>query len=103
MHRRWFAAALPLLLTACPGPTELDELEPYRGDWITLTSDPLPFVHTDGDGTPLISTITIGGKPVRSGGNENFANRGDVIVEFWDREEIKRFSIRRTEPARTYG
>jgi len=49
---------------------------PYRDEWVVEAD--LDFVHTAADGTPLISALVIGGHETI----DNFANRGDVIVNF---------------------
>jgi hypothetical protein len=50
--------------------------QPFRDQWrVEVDAD---FVHTHADGTPLITSLTIGGVET----NDNFANRGDVIVNF---------------------
>lgn len=49
---------------------------PYRDEW-RVEAD-LDFIHVDGSGIPLIHELTIGGRET----NDNFANRGDVIVNF---------------------
>lgn len=49
---------------------------PFRDDWRVVADQ--AFEHTAADGTPQIFDLTIGGREE----NENFANRGDVIVNF---------------------
>lgn len=49
---------------------------PFRDDW-RVEAD-LDFVHTDAAGIPLIFDLSIGGPET----GDNFANRGDVIVNF---------------------
>lgn len=49
---------------------------PFRDEW-RVEAD-LEFIHTDASGVPLIDTLVIGGVETI----DNFANRGDVIVNF---------------------
>lgn len=49
---------------------------PFRDEW-RVEAD-LDFVHTDAGGAPAIFDLIIGGTQT----NDNFANRGDVIVSF---------------------
>lgn len=49
---------------------------PFRDEW-QVEAD-LDFIHTDADGAPLIYALSIGGLAT----DDNFANRGDVIVNF---------------------
>lgn len=50
--------------------------QPFRDEW-RVEAD-LAFIHTDASGVPLIDTLVIGGVETL----DNFANRGDVIVNF---------------------
>ncbi len=50
--------------------------QPFRDQWRVEVDQ--EFVHTDASGTPLIFSLTVGGVET----NDNFANRGDVIVTF---------------------
>ncbi|MCH9683688.1 MAG: hypothetical protein K0V04_19800 [Deltaproteobacteria bacterium] len=67
--------------------------QPFRDAWQVAVD--LPFVHTNpDDGTAEIFDITVGGRL----NNDNFANRGDVIVDFngpTDRilVELRRFTL----------
>ncbi|MEX1366115.1 MAG: hypothetical protein AB1Z98_23520 [Nannocystaceae bacterium] len=72
------AIAAPLVGCTDEPPGGGDRL-PYRDEWRVVAD--LDFVHTtieDGDEVVQISDITIGGREA----NDNFANRGDVIVDF---------------------
>lgn len=65
------------LLSGCPGPDDGGtQRTPFRDEWRTVADQ--PFIHTDGEGVPQIFTLDIGGRE----SNDNFANRGDVIVNF---------------------
>ena len=80
VHKDLTSAAFVLAFSAplfgCPsdGPSTDDRL-PYRDEWQTVAD--VDFVHTSADGVE-IGTISIGGRLT----NDNFANRGDVIVNF---------------------
>ena len=64
-----------------PGEEPLGPLFVYeRSQWQEVVA-PLPF----GDD---VTTVRIGGPLESVGGGTNFANRGDVIVQFWERDEI---------------
>lgn len=76
---------LPLVaLVACTGsdsgcgtqPIELADEMPFRDGWEVAAE--VDFVHTDADGSPLITELLIGGTRT----NDNFVNRGDVVVLF---------------------
>ena len=71
------------------------ELVPHRDEWRTEYEGDFPYLA--GDGTAQITTVTIGSREV----GDNFANRGDVIVEFSDTDEIKvemrRFTFARND------
>ena len=88
MKRQIFALSLgcAALLTGCPG----DEpggggsnLQPFRDDWKVEAEVPFPYL--DAENVAQISNVEIGGLETR----DNFANRGDVIVEFADTNTIK--------------
>jgi hypothetical protein len=49
---------------------------PFRDEWRVEVD--LDFIHVDGSGLPLIFDLAIGGRET----DDNFANRGDVIVNF---------------------
>jgi hypothetical protein len=71
---------------------------PFRDDWRTAADQ--PFEHTASDGTPQIFNLTIGGLER----NDNFANRGDVIVDFDGPPnriliELRRFTFTTTDEA----
>jgi len=54
-----------------------DDRKPFRDGW-RVAAD-VDFIHTDlSDGLALIVDLTIGGRET----NDNFANRGDIIVNF---------------------
>lgn len=72
-------------LAACAGggsggctnePPGTSQRSPFRDDWQPVVDQ--AFEHTASDGTPQIFELTIGGREE----NDNFANRGDVIVNF---------------------
>lgn len=68
-----------LLSTALAGCTEDESsggLQPYEDEWREEILTAFPYL--DEAGEPQITSITIGGLPV----GDNFANRGDVIVQF---------------------
>ncbi|MBL4685038.1 MAG: hypothetical protein JKY37_10645 [Nannocystaceae bacterium] len=67
---------LAMPLVACTGDdSSTSERRPFRDSWRTVVD--ADFVHTVADGS-LISDLKIGGREF----NDNFANRGDVIVNF---------------------
>lgn len=91
-------SSLALALTAgltsgCPGAGNGDtERAPYRDDWRMVADQ--PFIHSDADGVAQIFDLVIGGRE----NNDNFANRGDVIVNFDGGEdriivELRRFTF----------
>ena len=55
---------------------------PMRDDWTLEYRG--PFVYLEDDGTPRITSLSVGGTPYAS----NFANRGDVVVQFADTSDI---------------
>jgi len=81
---RTIASTLIALVTALPiigcGSDDEPERRPFRDRWRDVGS--FDFVHTafddEGDATTLIGDLIVGGLEY----NSNFANRGDVIVEF---------------------
>lgn len=93
-------AAQALALVGAIGCTGEDPPElfskPYRDEWRREVDLDFRYIV---NGTVQISTITIGGAPVGQG--ENFANRGDVVVEFHDQEKIfvdvRRFTSSRSK------
>lgn len=102
---RKFLPALGMwTLAACAGgggggctqePAGTSQRAPYRDDWRVAADQ--AFVHTTADG-PQIFDITIGGREE----NDNFANRGDIIVNFdgpTDRIliELRRFTFTTNE------
>jgi hypothetical protein len=79
-------------------PPGTSQRSPYRDRWVTEVDQ--EFVHTDGEGTPLIFDFIVGGREE----NDNFANRGDIIVEFDGPPnrilvEMRRFTFAATEDA----
>ena len=70
-------ATMAGLATGCPDDSDSGtKRTPFRDDWeVVIDQD---FIHLDGDGNPQISRLTIGGREY----DDNFANRGDVIVNF---------------------
>lgn len=104
-------AALPLL-GGCPGgggatsddgadtgdtdggtPADHDGPAPYRDEWRVVHEG--PFVELDEAGEPLIRNLIVGNT---LGHNDNFVNRGDVIVQFDGepgtiRVEFRRFTF----------
>ncbi len=72
-----FALALLVGVTGCPEPPNTGgDRSPYRDEWQTVADQ--DFIHIGADGVAQIFTMTIGGRE----SNDNFANRGDVIVNF---------------------
>ncbi|MEM6992031.1 MAG: hypothetical protein AAF721_16090 [Myxococcota bacterium] len=72
------AGLMAMPLVACTGSSSdgTPDRRPFRDEW-RVEAD-VPFVHTDSEGMLQIGDITIGGREF----NDNFANRGDVIVNF---------------------
>lgn len=65
------------LATGCPGTDDgNDSRAPYRDGWVPVIDQ--GFSHVNGEGEVQISSFSIGGRE----NNDNFANRGDVIVNF---------------------
>lgn len=60
---------------------DFGESRPFRGDWETVIDQ--PFSTYAADGTPAITSLTIGNE-----GGDNFRNRGDVIVQYADTDRI---------------
>ena len=82
-----FAPLLCLLAAACGDntPTNGGGTEPFRDKWRVVHEG--PFQLLDDMGNPNIGTLYIGNA---LGYNDNFVNRGDVIVDFsGTSEEIK--------------
>ena len=79
-------------------PPSTSQRSPYRDEWrVEVDAD---FVHTAADGSVEIFNLIIGGRE----DNNNFANRGDVIVDFSGPEnkilvEMRRFTFSTTEQA----
>ncbi len=89
-----FGLAMTAPLTACDtGGNGSVSRQPFRDAWQVAVD--LPFVHTNpDDGVPEIVDLFVGGRT----SNDNFANRGDVIVDFngpTDRilVELRRFTL----------
>ncbi len=101
-------AALPLL-GGCPGgggaasdggadtgdtdggtPADHDGPAPHRDQWRVVHEG--PFVELDEDGEPLIRNLIVGNT---LGYNDNFVNRGDVIVQFDGEPGTIRIEFRR--------
>ncbi len=80
-------------LVACTPPPVAPE-QPFRDAWSTEAE--IEFLHADADGLVLISTLSIGGV-----GGENFANRGDVIVNFDGPADTMIVELRRFAQAST--
>jgi hypothetical protein len=84
-------------MTGCPGNEGgLAKRFPFRDGWVTEVDQ--EFVHTSAEGTALIYELTIGGREQY----DNFANRGDVIVNFDGPPgrilvEMRRFTFTTTE------
>lgn len=90
-------AACVIGVTGCPeGPPGIADRSPYRDGWaVEVDAD---FVHTESDGTRAIFDMTVGGRE----DGDNFANRGDVIVNFDGPAnrilvEMRRFTFSTTE------
>ena len=62
---------------------EGSSIQPFRDQWRTEAEVPFPYLDDEGDAQ--ITNISIGGLRTR----DNFANRGDVIVQFADADTIK--------------
>lgn len=95
-------------LAACAGggggsgcnnePPGTSDRSPFRDEWRTVVDE--AFEHTASDGTPQIFELTIGGREE----NDNFANRGDVIVTFDGMPnriliDMRRFTFNTTQEA----
>ncbi len=104
--RKSLPALAMLALVACAGggsgctqePPGTSQRSPFRDDWRVAADQ--AFEHTLADGTAQIFDITIGGREE----NDNFANRGDIIVNFDGPEnriliELRRFTFATTEDA----
>jgi hypothetical protein len=79
MNRRVFGLLLAsiTLIAGCPGENGGSSNQaPRRDEWSLVIDQPFPVY--DAEGLLVIGDITIGGTEV----GENFANRGDVIVEY---------------------
>jgi len=94
--------ALPLLACGDSGGDALGTRAPYRDSW--RVEGETDFIHTapdaDGNLVTQIGNLRIGGREF----NDNFANRGDVVVNFdgpADRimVEFRRFSTNTSEDA----
>jgi hypothetical protein len=80
------------LVAGCPqDPSGTSEQAPRRDDWRLVINQPFPVF--DAAGLLVIGDITIGGREE----NDNFANRGDVIVQYADTTfisvEMRRFTM----------
>lgn len=89
------------LLAACGGDTEPqqgDSQAPFRDDWKEEHEG--AFDLLDDEGNPAITAVFIGNA---LGSNDNFVNRGDVIVEFDEdvddriKIELRRFTFATSE------
>lgn len=72
------------------------DLRPFRTDWVAEVDMEFPYLSADG--VEQISSITIGGRE----SSDNFANRGDVIVNFDGppnriKIEVRRFTMAKNE------
>lgn len=65
------------------------QLAPYRDEWRVEAEVPFPYLS--GDGTVQIASVRIGGRVYQ----DNFANRGDVIVEFEEGRDTIKIEMRR--------
>jgi len=64
-------------MTGCPAPPNTgSDRSPFRTAWEMATEQ--DFIHVGEDGVAQIFSLTLGGRE----SNDNFANRGDVIVNF---------------------
>jgi hypothetical protein len=91
-----FVLGLTTLITfacdGCDGGTTTGgggQLEPYRDDWRVEAEVPFPYLNDAGE--VLISSVRIGGRTYQ----DNFANRGDVIVEFEEGRSTIKIEMRR--------
>jgi hypothetical protein len=86
-HKMLVNPVFTLALAACTGgggsggcggdePPGTSQRSPFRDDW-RVAAD-VDFVHTASDGVAQIFALTIGGRE----DGDNFANRGDVVVNF---------------------
>lgn len=103
VHLASFACILTGLLTGCPSnddPSEDSNQSPFRDRWRTEHEG--EFVLLDEEGNPAIGEVIIGNS---LGSNDNFVNRGDVIVEYSDelsdsiKVEFRRFTFAESEEA----
>ncbi len=61
---------------SCSGPGALDSgFLPFRADWELVFDGEFPYF--DDEGLPQIASVSVGGSVF----NDNFANRGDIIVK----------------------
>lgn len=98
MQNRPLVLVLVSLVCACADDSGTPVLEPYRGDWDRLEG-PVPLARTQGGGYD-VSEITIGGRVF----DDNFANRGDIVVEYEEgRDSIEIFGRRFTSAADPEG
>ena len=87
-----------MLASSCNGDSPgIGEFEPYRTGWMTVV-DAAPFPYLDGEGNVQIGSVLVGGSEY----NDNFANRGDVIVKFTGPDnqitvEMRKFTFAETE------
>ncbi|MEM9454609.1 MAG: hypothetical protein AAGF11_10550 [Myxococcota bacterium] len=92
-----------VLMSGCPGTDDGGtDRTPFRDEWRVAADQPFDHTGTNADGDPVaqIFQLTIGGRE----SNNNFANRGDVIVNFdgpADRilVEMRRFTFAANEEA----
>jgi hypothetical protein len=88
-----FVLGLTALTTVACNPADPStgggQLEPYRDDWRVEAEVDFPYLNDAGE--TLISTVRIGGRTHQ----DNFANRGDVIVEFEEGRSTIKIEMRR--------
>ncbi len=90
-------ASLTLVAGCSDGSTGLSPQAPRRDEWRLVIDQPFPVF--DEAGNLVIGEITIGGTET----SDNFANRGDIIVEYVDtpniQVEMRRFTMAASDAA----
>jgi hypothetical protein len=87
---------LATLALACEGGKNNDDdggtssrLQPFRDTWRQEAE--IPFRYLDDNGNPQITLVRIGGRKYQ----DNFANRGDIVVEFEEGRNSIKIEMRR--------